>query len=197
MSSNPIFAIAAATERRAREVAEEAGIVAAWESVGAQANLVGSLRMGLMMTHRDIDFHIYTDRLEPAVSFSAMAKIAAHPAVQRVEYNNLAGTVEECLEWHAWFRDRDGDVWQFDMIHILRGSRYDGHMEMVADRIVKALTPELRQIILQLKYDTPESEKIMGIEYYHAVFCGGVRTYDELVAWRQSHPADGVVEWVP
>ena len=48
------------------------------------------------------------------------------------------------------------------MIHIVSGSRYDGHFERVADRIAAALTPETRRTILQLKFETPDDEKIAG-----------------------------------
>lgn len=87
----------------------------------------------------------------------------------RIECRNLLATDEACVEWHATYRDRDGDEWQLDMIHIVRDSRYDGYFERVADRIATALTPVTRRAILQLKYDTPDDVKIAGIEYYVAV----------------------------
>lgn len=74
------------------------------------------------------------------------------------------------------------------MIHIVRGSRYDGYFERVADRIAAALTPVTRRAILQLKYDTPDDVKIAGIEYYVAVLRDGVRTYDAFAEWRRTHP---------
>ena len=48
------------------------------------------------------------------------------------------------------------------MIHIRKGSRYDGYFEKVAERISSVLTDETKRTILQLKNETPESEKIMG-----------------------------------
>ena len=44
---------------------------------------------------------------------------------------------------------------------------------------------------------TPETEKIMGIEYYQAVLRDGVRTYAEFEAWRAANPVTGVLEWMP
>ena len=50
--------LAAANQQRAQEVIRDSGIESIWRSVGAEPHLVGSLRTGLLMTHRDIDFHI-------------------------------------------------------------------------------------------------------------------------------------------
>ena len=83
------------------------------------------------------------------------------------------------------------------MIHIRKGSRYDGYFEKVADRIEALLTDETRQAILQLKYETPETEKIIGVEYYQAVIQDGIRNYADFSEWRKRHPVTGVVEWMP
>ena len=192
-----ILEIAAANQQRAREVIRDTGLEAAWRAAGAEPNLVGSLRTGLLMKHRDIDFHIYSSPLRMEESFAAMAQLAADPAVGRIECRNLLATDEACVEWHATYRDRDGDEWQLDMIHIVRGSRYDGYFERVADRIAATLTPVTRRAILQLKYDTPDAVKLAGIEYYVAVLRDGVRTYDAFAEWRRTHPLTGIVEWMP
>lgn len=192
-----IFDIAERNRQRAREIIEKTGIMEIWRSVGAEPNLVGSSRMGLMAKNLDIDMHIYSDPLTVADSFAAVAKFAELPGVKSLTYANLIDTVEECIEWHALYDAPDGSEWKFDMIHIQRGSRYDGHMERVADRITAALTPETREAILRLKFETPDGQPIMGIEYYKAVIAGGVRTWDEFAEWRALNPADGVVEWMP
>lgn len=194
---NNIEQIAAASQQRAREVIRNSGVIEAWNSIGAEVRQVGSLRMGLMMTHRDIDFHIYSSPVDIAANFTAMARLAANPRIERIEYRNLLDTPEHCIEWHAWYRDDEGDLWQLDMIHILRGSTYDGYFERMADRITAVLTPETREAILRLKYETPDDVKIMGVEYYQAVIRDGVRTYDELTTWRREHPVMGIVEWIP
>ena len=194
---NDVLALAEENQGKAWRVVEASGLIAAWESIGAEVHLVGSLKTGLLMKHRDIDFHIYTAKLEPEKSFAAMAKIAANPAVERVTYGNLAATDEHCFEWHAWFRDADGELWQLDMIQIERGTFYDGYFERVADRISAVLTEDMRSAILRLKYETPDDVKIMGIEYYRAVIEGGIRDYDSLLEWRRTHPIEGVDGWMP
>ena len=99
-------------QQRAWEIIKETDIIAIWESVGATINLIGSLRLGLMMKHCDIDFHIYSSPFLLADSFAAMAKLAEHPLIKRIEYTNLLDEEDACLEWHAWYEDREGKMWQ-------------------------------------------------------------------------------------
>ena len=191
-----IAAIAENAQKRAFEVIRLGGIREAWVGIGAKVNQVGSLAMGLLMKHRDIDFHIYTDTLDVEESFKAISRICANPNVTRLEYRNLAATEEACLEWHVWY-DLEGEEWQIDMIQILKGSRFDGHFEHVAERIKASLTPEVRRMILELKALTPADEHIMGIEYYQAVIADGIRAYDQFSNWRKEHPTDGINLWCP
>ena len=192
-----IFELAKRNQQKAWEIIEDTRIVRIWEGIGAKVNLVGSLRIGLLMKHRDIDFHIYTSPLDLSASFRAMAELAENTSIKRIEYTNLLHTAEACIEWHAWYKDMEGELWQMDMIHIQEGSRYDGYFERVAERISAVLTDEMRLAILKLKYETPDTEKIMGVEYYQAVIQDGVRSYPEFEEWRRLHPAVGVVEWMP
>lgn len=192
-----ILEIARQNQQRAREVIEEIRIIPIWESIGARVNLVGSLQSGLLMKHRDIDFHIYSSPLTLFDSFRAIAQLAENTSIKKIECVNLLHTVEACVEWHAWYEDSQYELWQIDMIHILEGSKYDGYFEKVAERISTVLTDELRQTILMLKYETPDTEKIMGIEYYQAVIRDGVRSYDDFRAWRHQHPVEGITEWMP
>lgn len=192
-----IFELAKRNQQKAWEIIEDTRIVRIWEGIGAKVNLVGSLRTGLLMKHRDIDFHIYTSPLDLSASFRVMAELAENTSVKKIEYTNLLHTVEACIEWHAWYQDMEGELWQMDMIHIQEGSRYDGYFERVAERISAVLTDEMRLAILKLKYETPDTEKIMGVEYYQAVIQDGVRSYPEFEEWRRLHPVVDVVEWMP
>ena len=189
--------LAAANQQRAQEVIRDSGIESIWRSVGAEPHLVGSLRTGLLMTHRDIDFHIYSSPLRVADSFAAMARLAENSRIRRIEYGNLLDTSEECLEWHAWYADADDQLWQIDMIHMSVGSPWEGYFERVADRISAALTDETRLAILRLKFETPATEHVPGIAYCMAVLRDGVRTRSEFEAWRAAHPLTGIAEWMP
>lgn len=189
--------LALRNQRRAHEIIARTELFESWHSIGGMVNNVGSLSTGLLMKHLDIDLHIYTDRLSIEQSFAAAAKIAAHDGITHMEYTNLIDTEEKCIEWHAMYRDEDGMVWQIDMIHILRGSAYDGFAERMAARIKEVLTPETRDAILRLKYETPDGYKIMGAQYYAAVLSGGVRTFAELESWMNEHSHDDLIHWLP
>ena len=178
-----LLELAKRNQERAWEVIRQTDIINIWKSVGAEINLVGSLNMGLLMKHKDIDFHIYTSPFRISDSFQAMARLAENPLIKRIEYGNSLDTEERCVEWHAWFQDPNNELWQIDMIHIVKGSRYDGYFEKMAER--------------KLKYETPDTAKIMGVEYYLAVIQDGVRTYAELEDWKKQHPVTGVIEWIP
>ena len=197
MKNDSYEAIADRNRRRAWQVVDELNLVKIWEAAGARVNSVGSLATGLLAKHLDIDFHIYSEPPLLPSGFAAMARIAENASVRRIECVNLLHTDEKCVEWHAWYEDRDGELWQIDMIHIEAGSAYDGYFERVADRIAAVLTDRTRETILRLKYETPEAEKIMGIEYYQAVLRDGVGTYTEFEAWRAAHPVTGILEWMP
>ncbi len=197
-NTHEILALAETNQRCARAILDDLGLREAWQTVGARAEVVGSLRTGLLMKHLDIDLHIYSPApLRVEDSFAAMARIAAKPGIRRVEYANLLDEEDCCLEWHAQYEDRDGRIWQIDLIHMAEGSPWAGYFERVADRIAAVLTPETREAILRLKYETPDGEKIPGIAYYRAVLAEGVRSYAEFAAWLREHPVEGIVEWMP
>ena len=189
--------MARTNQQRAREVIRRLGVVEAWESIGAEVHLVGSLATGLLMRHLDIDYHIYSEPWVPTSGFAVMERLASCPGVRKIEYVNGADTEERCVEWHLGYEDERGDTWQVDLIHMPKGSPYDGYFERMAERIGAVMTPVMREMILRLKYETPDTEKIMGVEYYRAVIEGGVRTYEQLLQWRSLHPVEGVMHWIP
>lgn len=184
-------------QRRAWNIIRRLKLMEVWADAGAEVHIVGSLAMGLMMAHRDIDLHVYSSPLTVGRSFAAMARLAEDAAVKKMECRNLLDTDEACIEWHAWFDDGQDGEWQIDIIHILKGSRYDGYFERMAERVKAALTADTRLAILRLKAETPESYHVMGVEYYQAVLRDGVRTTADFNRWRTEHPVTGVLEWMP
>lgn len=189
--------IAARNQKCAEEIIADTDIINIWRETGAESRLVGSLAMGLLMNHLDIDFHVYSEQLTLGDSFKAMSVLAANPSIVKIECRNLLNTDEECIEWHAWYEDKEQRTWQIDMIQIVKGSRYDGYFERMAERIKAVLTEETRRTILKLKHLTPETEHIMGVEYYQAVLRDGVKDMREFTQWRKAHPVSGIVEWMP
>ena len=162
-----IFDIAKQNQEKAWQVIKNTNIIQIWEDAGAKINLVGSLRTGLLMKHRDIDFHIYSSPLNLTDSFQAMARLAENPSIKRIECANLLHTAEACIEWHAWYQNEENELWQMDMIHIREGSRYDGYFEKVAQRISEIMTDEIRETILRLKYETPNTRKTSSPKHSH------------------------------
>ena len=192
-----IFKIAEKNQQAAWRILENTHIIPSWEQIGASVNLVGSLKSGLLMKNKDIDMHIYTDRLSIPESFSVIQELAARLNLKEIQYKNLIDTEEECIEWHVLYEDSERDLWKFDMIHLRKGSKYDGTVERVTDTIIERLTPEIRKTILQIKYDIPDHIMIPGIEIYHAVFTGKVKNYQKLEQWRRTHPLTNSLEWLP
>ena len=192
-----VLTLSERNRERAWNVIRETGVVEIWESFGARPHLVGSLKTGLLMDTLDIDFHIYSDRFSLVDSFAAVAALAENDRIKRVEYFNLLDTEERCVEWHAWYREPDGDLWQIDMIHILKESKFAGYFEEVAKRIRDALTPETKLAIVTIKHGLPPERETMSIEIYKAVLADGVRSVSEVSEWKAAHPGRGIVDWMP
>lgn len=192
-----IFEISQKNQDTAHRIIEDLDIINLWQSSGAKINLVGSLKMGLMMKHRDIDFHIYSKNISVSKTSEILDKLSKHPRISNIRLNDLINTEENCIECHADYKDFDNNIWQIDMIHIEEGSKYDGFFENIAERILEVLTPEIKAAILKLKYDTPDDMKIPGIEYYKAVIKDGITTFPEFLKWRRHQNNSGIIEWCP
>lgn len=188
-------AAAQKNEPHAHAVIRKSGIIPAWKNIGAEINLVGSLKIGTLGKHPDIDFHTYTPELDIRQSFAVIAQIAQNPQARRIEFVNLADTEECCFEWHIWFDDNNGTLWQIDIIQIKRGTKYDGYFEKQAEEIKAAMSEEMRQTIIRLKFETPDNFKIAGIEYYKAVIQDGITSFDDFLKWRKSHNFEGIIKW--
>ncbi len=192
-----IHEIAESMQKSAWEIIKDTNIIEIWSSMGATINLVGSLKMGLLINNRDIDFHIYTTPFKLADSFSAISTLAENNHIKTISYGNLLEAEDRCIEWHAFYEGRDGYSWQIDMIHILTDSPYAGHFEKVAERISAVLTPEIRANILRIKHSIPIEKKVMGIQVYRAVIEGGVQDTDSFWQWKEAHPDEGIITWMP
>lgn len=197
MYQNQINDLALANQNAARRVLRQSGIAEIWKDAGCRVNLVGSLRMGLLVTHRDIDLHVYSAGITTESSFLIAAKIAANPKVTEIKCINGLHTDEHCVAWHVFYKADDGAIWQFDIIHIEEGTEYDGYFERMADRIVEVMTSEHKYTILRLKYETPESKDYHGVEYYEAVINDGITTMSEFENWVTEHRKKNPYYWIP
>lgn len=183
-------------QKTAREIIDSSGLIQLWEDIGSEVYIVGSVKTGLLI-HKDIDIHVYTSKVSIEDSFRLMATLAQRLNLSDIQYKNLIDTEEECIEWHAIFKDKNKDTWKLDLIHIRKDSKFDGVVERVTKAIAEKLTPELRKTILQIKYNMPKNTPIPGIEVYHAVFTGNVKTYEEFLRWRETNPLRNSLDWIP
>jgi hypothetical protein len=136
----PWQALARATQAEARDIVEGLDIEGHWRRAGAVINAVGSFRTGLLVRHRDIDFHVYTPVLDRGLSFHVMAALASSPYLNDLRFIDGSGTEERCLEWHGIWQRPGGAPWQIDIIHIESGSTFDGYFERFADRLCRPWT---------------------------------------------------------
>lgn len=188
---------AAANQKTARRVLAESGIAQAWKDAGCRVNLVGSLKMGLLASHRDIDLHVYSRHISTDSSFAIAAHIAACPNVTEIKCINGLHTDEHCIAWHFLYKDTEDHIWQFDVIHIEEGTAFDGYFEKMADRILAVMTPSQRETILRLKFETPAGTDYHGVEYYEAVIADGITTMPQFKQWIVAHRAKTPYYWIP
>ncbi len=197
MEKEKIISMAAASIEDAREILKQSGIMELWVSEGCRVNIVGSLRMGLLAKHKDIDLHVYSSNITEASSFAIAAKMSARPGVEEITSINGLHTNEHCMAWHVKYRSTNNELWKFDIIHIESGSEYDGYFEQMAQRILEVMTPAQRETILRLKFETPEDEIIHGVEYYEAVIADGITDLEDLRRWVTVHRSKPQYYWIP
>ena len=196
MNQQEVFYLAFVNQERARGVLVSSGIADVWERNGCRVNLVGSLRMGLLASHRDIDLHVYSKWITEEGSFAIAAQVARLPGVTEIRCINGLHTDEHCVAWHIFYRC-DDEVWQFDVIHIEEGTEYDGFFERMADRIVEVMTSGQKEIILRLKFEAPSGSDFHGVEFYEAVIADGISNMVEFEEWVTDHRKKPMYYWIP
>lgn len=188
--------MALANQEKAKSVVKTSGIAKIWEKHGCRVSLIGSLRMGLLARHRDIDLHVYSKGITEEISFKIASGIAKIPEVAEIKCINGLHTEEHCMAWHVFYK-HEGEIWQFDIIHIEEGSAFDGFFERMADRIVEVMTPMNKETILRLKFGTPMDKDYHGVEYYEAVIADGITTMKDFEAWVTEHRKRPKYYWIP
>lgn len=197
MKGSELFELSRQMRQAASKVLTSFNITEHCKEVDGLLNIVGSLKTDLMLNHRDIDLHFYTSEPMIEKSFSFMERLAKNNAVKDIQYKNLLDTKEECIEWHLWYETEKGITWKLDIIHIRKGSFYDGFFEEVTNKVIQKLTPETKEIILQIKHDLGEKSEVPGIQIYHAVLEHGIKNYADFIQWQKENPLDRILEWVP
>jgi hypothetical protein len=139
MNNQDLFEMSYRTRQAAFEVLQGLGIEETVRKMGGTMHIVGSLKTDLMMWNRDIDIHVYSGGDMLSWSFGLMAAITRNGAIKEFRFLNLLDTPEECIEWHITCITAGNVTWKLDLIHIRKGSRYDGYIEEVTDRIAARL----------------------------------------------------------
>ena len=196
MNQQEIFDLSFANQEKAKSVLKRSCIANVWEQNGCRVNLIGSLRMGLFANHRDIDLHVYSKGITEESSFTIAAQIAKIPEVTEIKCINGLHTEEHCVAWHIFYKHEE-EIWQFDVIHIEEGSKYDGYFERMADRITEVMTPVQKEMILRLKFDTPTDKDYHGVEYYEAVIADGISNMEDFEEWVSEHRKKPMYYWIP
>jgi hypothetical protein len=88
--------ISAKNVEKAFEIIQELQIEEIWGTLNSTCNLVGSVKTGLLMSHLDIDFHVYSDDFSIEKSFGAIAQISQNPKIKEVLYRNLLEAEDMC-----------------------------------------------------------------------------------------------------
>jgi hypothetical protein len=184
--------------KRAKEIIEALNIVEVWKSVNAQANLIGSVKTGLMMNNLDIDFHVYSEIFSIADSFTAISKIALNSGIKKITYFNFLNDEDKSLDWHLHYQDTDLRNWRIDIIHLMNESPYVGKAERVTDKINALMNDDIRKNILKIKWDAETiGMKAIGIEVSKAVIEDKVKTIDEFIKWKEIQQQETFIMWEP
>lgn len=197
MNARDLFEMSYTTRQAAFDVLHGLRIEETVRKMDGTMHIVGSLKTDLMMWNRDIDIHVYSGDDMLSWSFGLMAAITRNGAIKEFRFLNLLDTPEECIEWHITCITVGNVTWKLDLIHIRKGSRYDGYIEEVTDRIAARLDPRTREAILSIKYDLGTQSDVKGVEIYNAVLEHGIHNCPDFVQWRKKNPVSGILEWMP
>lgn len=190
--------IAESNLQKAFEIIRELKIEKIYEELNSTCNLVGSVKTGLLMSHLDIDFHVYSDEFSVEKSFNAIAKISQNPKIKEVLYKNLLEEDDMCLEWHLLYEEIPERIWTIDIMHIKNESLYAGAIERVTEKINSVLTEKMRQTILKIKWESEQhKEKFFGIDIYQAVIEENIDTFQDFQKWKQNRKDVGISLWEP
>lgn len=187
-----------ARQRRcvAQGILEALSLVERWSRYGRPV-IVGALSYDLVVAP-DIDMEIYCPDLRIEHGFEVLQACALQRGVTDVRFMNGLATPDKALYWQMHYAGEDGQQWKIDMWSA--PSDYDlPRSEFLVEPMRRALTPETRLAILELK-ETRAADKTLeclSIDLYRAVMDDGVRTPEMLRAWLASHKTGELTAWRP
>ena len=132
---NSVVMMSRHMQQEATQLLRGLSLLQNWEGIGCEAHVVGSLAMELMLRRRNINVCVYSDAVSVEQSADGIAQLSSSLGIGKVSYENLLHTERQCIIWHVPYRDVSGDDWTFDMVHMVRGSAYDGYLRSVAQGV--------------------------------------------------------------
>ena len=144
--------------------------------------VVGSTAMGLMALP-DIDVSVECDTWNADVIFQVVRRLASHPRVRRLNYDNRIGALNpgfayDGYYWGVQYRSERAVEWKLDLWFWRRGAT-PGNREY-SETLRQRLTPATRLAILWIKHSLLEAGRygkyMRSIDVYAAVLDHGVRT---------------------
>jgi hypothetical protein len=185
-----------AMRSRALEIVDALGLMRSWSRFGRPV-LVGAVAYDLALDP-DIDLEVYCPTLRPEDGFAVLATASRHPGVRETLFQNHMHGPDKALYWQIRFQDTDDTPWKIDM-----WSAPDDYAlprgEHLVTPLARALTPQLRRTILELKAwraATPDAA-CLSIDLYRAVVADGVRDPAGLRDWLQHHETGVLTDWKP
>jgi hypothetical protein len=191
---------AAERQARAQRVLDALDLVRRWSRYGRPV-VVGSVAYGLVV-EPDIDLEIYCVQPRVEDGFAVVSHLALVPGVWKVRFSNELQGPDPGLYWQVRYRDpaasaeQAQEVWTIDMW--LLADDYAGPRSAdLVEPMRRALTPETRAAILQIKEAFLGREAMHGIDIYRAVLDGGVRTPEAYERWIAGQGPPGLTSWRP
>ena len=185
-----------AMSRRALDIVDGLGLMRVWKRFGRPV-LVGAVAHGLVLDP-DIDMEIYCPELRPQDGFAVLARAVRHPGVRQTLFQNHMYGPDKALYWQIVFEDADDLTWKIDMWSAPDDYALPRGEDLVAP-LARALTPELRRTILELKDWRASSPDVafLSIDLYRAVVRDGVRDPAGMRHWLQHNETGLLSDWKP
>jgi len=186
----------ASMKSRAEGILSELDLLGKWSRYG-RPSLVGALSFDLILTP-DIDMEIYCPQVKVEDGMAVLLECSKNPRIVGVKYQNELNGPDKAIYWQLKYLDAQGSLWKVDMWSAPSDYALPRGEDFVAP-MRKALTPETRRAILELKdaRDSKELPSFISIDLYRAVIRDGVRTKDDFLSWLKSNPTGELSGWKP
>jgi hypothetical protein len=167
---------------KANKIISRLEIVELCYKYDCEANLIGSVATGLLMSNLDIDFHIYPKSFSINKIYTLIGKMAEKEEIIRTSCYNFVNSNDKSLDWHVHYMDEYNEDCKIDMIFIKHDSVYIGKAEKIVEKIKQNMTEIQKKNILKLKWEgNKEQIEYKGMEIYKAVIEYGIETIEEFI----------------